>query len=85
MKGRFRRSPAPPLPQGMLDDMTFRNMSPNAMKIYSAAVANFSAFHADRRTSSASRRCVVTPRYRPKAVAPCCPPVPPNGFSPPQG
>jgi hypothetical protein len=28
----------------MLDDVTFRNMAPNMMKVYSAAVANFSAF-----------------------------------------
>ena len=34
-----------PLRQRMLDDMTFRNMSPNTMKVYGAAVANFSAFH----------------------------------------
>jgi hypothetical protein len=27
----------------MLDDMTFRNMSPSTIKVYSAAVANFSA------------------------------------------
>jgi site-specific recombinase XerD len=37
--------PISPLRRRMLDDMTFRNMSPNTMKVYSAAVANFSAFH----------------------------------------
>jgi len=37
--------PISPLRQRMLDDMTFRNMSPNTMKIYSYAVARFSAFH----------------------------------------
>jgi len=37
--------PISPLRQRMLDDMTFRNMSPNTQKIYSYAVANFSAFH----------------------------------------
>src|SRR5260221_9364968 len=44
-----RSSPMPkpisPLRQRMLDDMTFRNMSPNTQKVYSYAVANFSAFH----------------------------------------
>jgi integrase/recombinase XerD len=34
-----------PLRQRMLDDMTFRNMAPNTKKVYSYAVANFSAFH----------------------------------------
>ena len=38
--------PISPLRQRMLDDMTFRNMSPNTQKVYSYAVANFSAFHA---------------------------------------
>lgn len=37
--------PISPLRQRMLDDMTFRNMSPNTQKVYSYAVANFSAFH----------------------------------------
>ena len=37
--------PISPLRQRMIDDMTFRNMSPNTMKVYSYAVANFSAFH----------------------------------------
>ena len=37
--------PVSPLRQRMLDDMTFRNMSPNTLKVYTAAVANFSAFH----------------------------------------
>ena len=37
--------PISPLRQRMLDDMTFRNMSPNTLKVYTAAVANFSAFH----------------------------------------
>jgi integrase/recombinase XerD len=39
------KKPISPLRQRMLDDMTFRNMSPNTMKVYSYAVANFSAFH----------------------------------------
>ena len=29
----------------MIDDMTFRDMSPNSQKVYTYAVANFSAFH----------------------------------------
>jgi site-specific recombinase XerD len=29
----------------MIDDMNFRNMSPNTQKVYTYAVANFSAFH----------------------------------------
>ena len=37
--------PISPLRQRMLDDMTFRNMSPATKKVYSYAVANFSAFH----------------------------------------
>ena len=32
-----------PLRQRMIDDMTIRNMSPNTRKIYTYAVANFSA------------------------------------------
>ena len=34
-----------PLRQRMLDDMKFRNMSPSTQKVYTYAVANFSAFH----------------------------------------
>ena len=34
-----------PLRQCMLDDMKFRNMSPSTQKVYTYAVANFSAFH----------------------------------------
>ena len=34
-----------PLRQRMIDDMALRNMSPNTQKIYTYAVANFSAFH----------------------------------------
>ena len=34
-----------PLRQRMIDDMKFRNMSPSTLKIYTYAVANFSAFH----------------------------------------
>jgi integrase/recombinase XerD len=34
-----------PLRQRMIDDMNFRNMSPNTQKVYTYAVANFSAFH----------------------------------------
>lgn len=34
-----------PLRQRMIDDMKFRNMSPNTQKVYTAAVANFSRFH----------------------------------------
>lgn len=37
--------PVSPLRQRMLDDMAMRNMSPNTMKVYTYAVANFSAFH----------------------------------------
>jgi hypothetical protein len=29
----------------MIDDMTFRNMSPSTHKVYTYAVANFSTFH----------------------------------------
>jgi integrase/recombinase XerD len=29
----------------MIDDMKFRNVSPNTQKVYIYAVANFSAFH----------------------------------------
>lgn len=34
-----------PLRQRMIDDMKFRNMSPNTQKVYTYAVANYSAFH----------------------------------------
>src|SRR4029453_15248944 len=34
-----------PLRQRMLDDMAFRNMSPNTQKVYAYAVANFARFH----------------------------------------
>jgi integrase/recombinase XerD len=34
-----------PLRQRMIDDMKMRNMSPNTQKVYTRAVANFSAFH----------------------------------------
>jgi integrase/recombinase XerD len=34
-----------PLRQRMIDDMKFRNLSPNTQKVYTAAVANFSRFH----------------------------------------
>jgi integrase/recombinase XerD len=34
-----------PLRQRMIDDMNFRNMSPNTQKVYTYAVASFSAFH----------------------------------------
>jgi Phage integrase, N-terminal SAM-like domain len=34
-----------PLRQRMIDDMNFRNMSPNTQKVYTHAVANFSTFH----------------------------------------
>lgn len=37
--------PISPLRQRMIDDMTIRNMLPNTQKIYTRAVANFSAFH----------------------------------------
>jgi site-specific recombinase XerD len=37
--------PISPLRQRMIDDMKFRNMSPNTQKVYTYAVANFSAFH----------------------------------------
>ena len=34
-----------PLRQRMIDDMAFRNMSPNTQKVYSYAVAKFARFH----------------------------------------
>ena len=34
-----------PLRQRMIDDMEFRNMSPNTQKVYAYAVANFARFH----------------------------------------
>jgi integrase/recombinase XerD len=34
-----------PLRQRMIDDMKFRNMSPSTLKVYTYAVANYSAFH----------------------------------------
>ncbi len=37
--------PISPLRQRMIDDMAFRNMSPNTRKVYTYAVANFNAFH----------------------------------------
>lgn len=37
--------PISPLRQRMIDDMAFRNMSPNTRKVYTYAVANFSVFH----------------------------------------
>lgn len=37
--------PISPLRQRMIDDMTFRNMSPSTHKVYTYAVTNFSAFH----------------------------------------
>ena len=37
--------PISPLRQRMIEDMTIRNMSPSTQKIYTYAVANFSAFH----------------------------------------
>ena len=38
-----------PLRQCMLDDMAFRNMSPNTQKGYTFAVANFGRFHRQSR------------------------------------
>ena len=38
-------NPISPLRQRMIDDMTFRNMSPSTHKVYTYAVARFSAFH----------------------------------------
>ena len=38
-------NPISPLRQRMIDDMTFRNMSPSTHKVYTYAVANFSTFH----------------------------------------
>lgn len=38
-------NPISPLRQRMIDDMTFRNMSPSTHKVYTYAVANFSFFH----------------------------------------
>ena len=49
-----------PLRQRMIDDMTFRNMSPNTQKVYTYAVANFALPPAVSRTSSASRTCATT-------------------------
>ena len=37
--------PISPLRQRMLDDMAFRNMSPNTMKVYTYAVGNFARYH----------------------------------------
>ncbi len=37
--------PISPLRQRMIDDMAFRNMSPNTQKVYTYAVANFARFH----------------------------------------
>jgi site-specific recombinase XerD len=37
-----------PLRQRMIEDMTIRNMSPSTQKVYTYAVANFSAFHGRR-------------------------------------
>jgi len=37
--------PISPLRQRMIDDMAFRNMSPNTQKIYTYAVAKFARFH----------------------------------------
>jgi site-specific recombinase XerD len=34
-----------PLRQRMIDDMSFRNMSPNTQKVYTRAVANFARYH----------------------------------------
>ena len=38
-------NPTSPLRQRMIDDITFRNMSPSTHKVYTYAVANFSTFH----------------------------------------
>jgi site-specific recombinase XerD len=37
--------PISPLRRRMIDDMTIRNMSPSTQRVYTHAVANFSAFH----------------------------------------
>ena len=34
-----------PLLQRMIDDMAFRNMSPNTQKVYTYAVSNFARYH----------------------------------------
>ena len=44
-----------PLRQRMIDDMAFRNMSPNTQKVYTYAVANFSGYCRRSPTSSESR------------------------------
>jgi len=47
-----------PLRQRMIDDMAFRNMSPNTQKVYAYAVANFARLH--RQSSPYSLRCEAT-------------------------
>ena len=37
--------PISPLRQRMIEDMTFRNMSPSTIKVYTYAVANFARYH----------------------------------------
>jgi len=37
--------PISPLRQRMIEDMTFRNMSPGTIKVYTYAVANFARYH----------------------------------------
>ena len=37
--------PISPLRQRMIEDMVFRNMSPNTQKVYAYAVANFARYH----------------------------------------
>ena len=48
--------PMSPLRQRMLDDMAFRNMSSNTMKVYTYAVGNFAKYHRQSPTSSALAR-----------------------------
>jgi hypothetical protein len=38
LRHSVERTPISPLHQRMLDDMTFRNMSPNTLKVYSASI-----------------------------------------------
>ena len=49
-----------PRRQRKIDDMAFRNMSPNTHKVYAYAVANFAKFH--RQYPDKLTRCCYRPR-----------------------